>query len=566
MKYQKVLYRLVVLLTAAALALAGWGKVFPADAGAGAAGSGPADLDQDLPPDLEAMVQTFMADLGTRFNVGRGYMELYTQEDCTDYSYKVMKTCFGNNPAAPYLMPVVPRWPDEFEDLAVKNAFGLDPEGYTPNYRLDPREAILVFGYLPPEAKYFGLQSYLGNRTGEWDDKSSTYQWIDANAPSLLGTFFAFVPNNHARIQVAASLSNAINNVVIQKQSGSTWGQLRFFLITPDDYMNGAIRSYLVTKTAAANIFTEPIPGAGSLKFGLGPDAEDFLTLIRYSMPLDGGQEGSASYAWRHTPPLAVLRIRDVDPDRTETQEYPAFTEPETRTAVDETGLAGSLDKLAYAISATWNQPCEKLDCADKTEAKTYFPFADWQSAPFNLVGPKCMAIGMNCLGDTQDTVYQVSKALWIDDGSIYAVLGPVGTETGNATYTALGLNSNYYKKGFDNIEGADLVGTAKAYSTTVGLDWDNLFVYYVARSCAGLEALTNHHCREIPESAFQGCPDPSADTCELLTLSLRDYIRPGTQRGPASALTLPPRVLRLRPPNSMGATRHTIYLPVIGK
>ncbi len=557
MKPQKLLYRLVAWLTAAALVLAAGGGMSPT-----AARAAPA---QDLPPDLETLVQTFMTDLGARFNVGRGYVKLYTQEDCTNYSYPVMKTCFGNNPAAPYLIPVVPRWPDEFEDLAVENGFGLDPDGYTPNYRLDPREAILVFGYLPPQAKYFGLQSYLGNRTGNWDETSSTYQWISTNAPSLLGNFFTYVPKNHARIQVAASLSNAINNVVIQKQSGSTWGQLRFFLVTPDDYMNSAIRSYLVTKTAAANIFTEPIPGAKSLNFGLGADADDFLTLIRYSMPLDGGKEGSPSYAWRHTPPLAVLRIRDVDPNRTDPVAYPAFTEPETRTAANETGMAGSLDKLAYAISARWNLPCADAACTDKTQAKNYFSFADWQSPPFNLFGPQCMAIGMNCLGDTQDTVYQVSKAVWIDDGSVFAILGPVGTETGNATYTALGLNSNLYKKGFDNIEGTDLVRTAEAFSSTVGLDWDKLFVYYVARSCAGLEALTNNHCREIPASAFQGCPDPSGEVCELLTLSLRDYIRPGTQRGPASQETLPPRVLRLQRPK--GAThRHYSYLPVIGK
>jgi hypothetical protein len=50
------------------------------------------------------------------YEVARGYFKLYTQDDCPD-SYQVLHSCLGNNPAAPYVVPIVPPWPDEWVDL-----------------------------------------------------------------------------------------------------------------------------------------------------------------------------------------------------------------------------------------------------------------------------------------------------------------------------------------------------------------------------------------------------------------------------------------------------------------
>ena len=36
--------------------------------------------------------------------VTRGYSKLYTNNDCP-MSYDVLGSCFGNNPAAPYVLP-----------------------------------------------------------------------------------------------------------------------------------------------------------------------------------------------------------------------------------------------------------------------------------------------------------------------------------------------------------------------------------------------------------------------------------------------------------------------------
>lgn len=41
------------------------------------------------------------------YQVARGYFKLYTQADCPS-SYSVLRSCLGNNPTAPYILPVVP--------------------------------------------------------------------------------------------------------------------------------------------------------------------------------------------------------------------------------------------------------------------------------------------------------------------------------------------------------------------------------------------------------------------------------------------------------------------------
>lgn len=106
-------------------------------------------------------VDQFTAELKkSGFEVAQGYFQMWRIEDCPQF-FNVMGTCYFNNPTAPYVMSVVPFWPTEYIDPATKNAFGATKEGYSTSFRFDPNEAIVIFGFLPPKAVYFGLQSYL---------------------------------------------------------------------------------------------------------------------------------------------------------------------------------------------------------------------------------------------------------------------------------------------------------------------------------------------------------------------------------------------------------------------
>jgi hypothetical protein len=115
---------------------------------------------RNLPDFIENKAQLLISDLTEQgYEVQRGYLKLYTTDDC-EYSYRVMENCYGNNPAAPYVLPAVPYWENEFRDAATYNAFGPIRDGYGATFRFDRSEAILIFGILPPPAAYFGFQTY----------------------------------------------------------------------------------------------------------------------------------------------------------------------------------------------------------------------------------------------------------------------------------------------------------------------------------------------------------------------------------------------------------------------
>jgi len=468
------------------------------------------------------------------FEVAQGYFQLWRIEDCPK-SFEVMETCYFNNPTAPYVMAVVPYWPNEFIDPATVSAFGETDHGYGTTFRFDPNEAIVIFGFLPPKAAYFGLQSYLFTRKGEFQKNNPTYDLIEKIGAT--DVFFHKVPNNQARIGSFDSLSDSNNNVVIERQSGGSFNQFRYFIITPDQYMDKQVREVLYDLSVEAkDIFTEGIPS--NMRFGLDADADDFASGIRYSMPDDGGKEGTASNAWRHNPTLTLLRIRDTRPHPP--QPYPAWEDdsPEPRKAVSEKYLEPYLTSLVLKVSEAWGQPCADSNCSDKAAS-----FIDTQTPDFNLVGPKCDNIGMDCLGDALDASYQFRGGYQFNDGEVYAVVGTLGTATGNATYVSLGVNNFKLRLGAENVEGTKLVGSADPRWYPGVDNLDKLYVYYFTRHCEGLEKLTHGFCLSVKDTELVIPPRVNATFVE------RDYIVPGTQRGPDSKLTLPSRVLSLQRP-----------------
>lgn len=498
-----------------------------------------------VPLSIEEDAQRLIADLTSQgFEVKQGYFKLYTQDDCS-YSYETMNSCYGNNPAAPYIMFAVPPWPEEFVDPATKLAFGKVAKGYNGSFHFDPREAIVIIGLMPPPAAYFGLQTYLFTREGTFDTTSLTYQFIATHFPAMLGTFFTQVPMNTDRIQLVASLSNNNNDIVVQQQSGAAFDQTRYFIITPDQFMDTAVRTSL-NKIAveSSHVFTEPIPSVpdnlAAVKIGLDEHADELIWVMRYAMPLDGGGSGTPSETWKKDLPLIVLRVRDTKQGRAAQPYGPVVLEP--RTAVNESWLQYDFANLVAAVNSKWVQPCSKADCSDQGTTS----FIDLQSSPVNLVGPKCMEIGMNCLGDTQDTTYQGTPNLSLDDGQIYAVVGTLGTETGNATYVGLSVNESLMVKGIANINSDQLKNTAMSYAGQVN-NADKFYVYYFTRDCSDLETFTEGNCFSISETMIQPCSNPASQTCDYLKLVQREYIATGTRRGPDSTLTLLPKLLKLK-------------------
>lgn len=512
-----------------------------------------------VPGQVESKARRLMHQLDKRgYEVLRGYFKLYTTDEC-DLSYDVMNSCFGNNPAAPYALPVVPPWPEhpgpgEWVDPATVGALGGTADGYNASYRLDPHEALVILARMPPPAAYFGMKTYLFTRAGELCTESDQYNWIGSHVPALFPTFFSLVPHepeSAPRVQIIADLSNSPNNVTISDQSGSVWDQFRYFIITPNPTMDATIRdAFTKIGTAEHDIFTEKIPEyfpseanapncpeAAAVRFGLGQEADDFVTLIRYAMPVDE----VAGDRWRQRLPLVVLRIRNLDADQ-QTYQWEEF-EQRTASNPPETSYSTDLNTLTQAVCGIWNSEGTQ-DCSQ------WKPLLNLQAAPLRLSGPDCVPAWMNCLAPNEDTTYQMSAKLPLDPEHFYAVAGALSTATQNATYVGLGLNSSVKQLGFGNISDEDLAGSATGYSDAVPSD--KFFVQYFARDCRGLaEQLpegVSFRCYSIGDT-LPYCYDSSDLQCDMLVLSLRGYLRPGTQRATDKNSVLISRFIRLRRP-----------------
>jgi hypothetical protein len=489
-----------------------------------------------VPGQIESKAQRLTHDLQKQgFEVNRGYFKLWGVDQC-QYTFDIFGLCFGNNPAAPYITFAVPPWPNEFVYQKISSTLGPSAPGYNDVYRLDPHEAIIVLAQMPPPARFFSEQTWVFTRRGTPDTGSTTYKEIasDPSSSPLLSVFFRGVNGIPDRLLSFSSISNPVNNAVITNGSGAAFDQLRYFIITPDEFMNKAVRkAFSSISVADHDVFTETVPSS-EVRIGLDAAADDFLTAFRFAQPNDGGGTGTASAKWREDMPMVVLRVRDT---HHEPQPYTAPLVYETRTANSELPLAPDLNTLLNAVARRWGQPCAKADCSDKLTP----PSVDFQGYPLHALGTLCRPIGEDCVGDNWDASYEiVGPPKTLDSGEIYAIAAPLGTETDNATYVGLSLNRASMLEGIENLSDKVLTGTASAYSGEVP-NAGKFFLYYFTRNCSGLESLTNGNCYQI---------DPSLiGPGDRLVLVVRDYLRPGTERGPDSSLLLLPKGLLLHRP-----------------
>jgi hypothetical protein len=449
---------------------------------------------------LEAKVHRLQAELKAKgYDVARGTTKLFTIADC-QYAVAVLGNCMGNNPAAPYIMPVMPLWPDEYADQGLRGVLGPLPDDNWATHRMDRREAVLVVGMLPPPAKYFGIQTYVFSRAGALNTADPIYR-ATLSDPVMHKLLFSVVPKNPSRVLVFSSMGNSINNVTIERQSGAAFNQRRAFVISTDQAMAQEMTDAIVRARVSdkEEVFDEPV-SSSLVRLGLEANADDFMTIIRYAQP----EDEVAAEAWREARPIVVLRVRDRNANATEPWPTPVYDQ---KIARSELGLSDNVSALVAAIKQQWGQP-----------GATVGSFVSLQLS-VDLIGQHCLARPMNCLGDNQDTDYQLSPTVIPDDNTVLAVAGTLGTATGNATYVGLSVNRMADLTAVANASDEDVQGSASMFSNAVA-STDKLYVQYFARNCAGLS-----HCLTITEDMV-----PKGATIKIIQ---RNYIVPGTARGP---------------------------------
>ena len=489
-----------------------------------AAATDPLSHANRLPPALEAQVRLLRSDLETQgYEVARGYWTLWGADDCK-YPIQVVGYCYGNNPLAPYALAVVPQWKDEFVDPRMQHMLTQSQRGMSPTFRLDSQEALVVLAELPPRGRYFGIQTNVFTRVATLNTNDPIFQLTSTLDPKLQGILFGASPDPSRRIMIA-SIGNSTNNVIIERQTGMPWqsGQLRYFVITPDADMADAMMEALLRAGVPSSnlVFTEPV-SPDLVRVGLEREADDLVTYIRYVLPDDE----VAGEQWREDLPLTVLRVRDASGSRPENP----FSIPDydARTwNFDESVLASDLQALVTAVRAHWSQPS-----APSGPFFSAFTYLD-------LVGQHCLGYPnpnrgpMDCLGDSQDADYQLSPSLRLDEGQVIAVMGTLATQTGNATYVSLAVNRFPLLVGVSNLSDTDLDGSAVSFASALQHDADLFYVQYFARDCTGVP-----RCFEIPRKLV-----PTGETIKLLQ---RNYVAPGSARGPTPGKLLNPVVVVL--------------------
>ncbi|HME42682.1 MAG TPA: hypothetical protein VKF36_06325 [Syntrophorhabdales bacterium] len=494
------------------------------------------------------------------FQVSEGKAVLYTIDKCQDYTYPLLKNCFLGNPAAPYVVPVVKSWPDEYVDPATVNAFGETDPGFSSTYRLDPREAILIFGQMPPPARYMGLQTWAFSQHGKWKPKDYN-QW--AHTPDLpfpMQYLFDTIPPDDPKSQrviTFSALGDVVNNVVMERQSGYPFGETRYFIITPSATTDYAVRRALQAQGVPdIHIFTEQIPSEDDFgpigPLGMGKNAIDFATAFRYAVADPAYQD--AAQEWRQDPPLTVLRVR-APASLGPVQRYTSLIF-EPRTAENEKRLAGDLQNLVAAVCHRVSSHA-KLTSTDCTQPPPATSFIGELVRDYGWTGPYCRDIAMDCQADQQEAALYFSSPRSLDSGQVLAVVGTLATETGNATYVGLSANDASMMAGVTNVLDTDvngpdglikgLKGSAHSYAKSVN-NTGKFFVHYFAENCDVLE-----HVRGGKEncSTTLGVQPAIGDPAlrGKFIIALRDYIATGTQRGPDPSKLLTPRILTFTKP-----------------
>jgi hypothetical protein len=279
----------------------------------------------------------------------------------------------------------------------------------------------------------------------------------------------------------------------------------------------------------------------------MGKDAIDFNTWFRYAVP-DPGYEDAAK-EWRNDPPLTVLRVRAPD-SLGPVKRYGSLTF-EPRTANSEAYLAGDMQNLIDAVCdrAGSTANLASTDCTRPPPASSFMVDL---VLDYGWTGPYCRKINMNCDGDQNDAAYFLSKLLPLDSGQVYVAVGTLATETGNATYVGLGVNDASTFFAPVNIGDATLKGSADGYAATVN-NTGKFYVHFFTRNCEAIKDLTDGQCTTITEDMVprQGDTTKPGDPAlqGMFEVGLRDYVAPGTQRGPDSSKMLRARILTFTQP-----------------
>lgn len=475
-----------------------------------------------------AYYQQWIKSLGFGYRAVQGNAFLMTNADCSEF-ISIFGSCFGQNPAAPYIIPQPPIENSYTNPTYAQPLNTPGPQGETNIiYRLSTSDALVSIISYPPQAAYFGYQSYL------FTSETSNYTGI---TPPRTRT----VSPDPSRYEIFGSLGNDINNIIVQNQFINPWGGTTIMYITTSN-MNLAqdlIANANMHGIDPSSIFIEPV-GSNVIP-GNNAQSDDMISLIRYAVP----KSTSAADAWLDNLSNNVLVYKvsnlTIPVSRYGVNQYTAHTINNS-----ELNLATAQQQLV-ALLKTY-LAAKQLSPASSV-ASTVSTINNASGVPTEgLVGSYCIYYGVNCEGDNQDTsTYSFLALAFIDPLETAFIVGINHSMLNNNRYVSVDIynadtsagvasssQTNPSAVGFNS---GILTGSAEQVVQQLGIsippgntqlieNISQLYVTFIARDCTNSTiAAANQYCINLMGSSLVPLTSP-------ISITERSYIMPGQTTG----------------------------------
>jgi hypothetical protein len=402
------------------------------------------------------LYSSWLNNLSPPFRVVEGNIFLMTASDCPTF-IKIFKSCFGNNPAAPYIIPQPP-----IEDSYVDPHYAKDlntpgPNGNTTNiiYRLSNHDALVTIVSYPPKAAYLGYISYV------FTSLISNYAGITPPTPPTKS------PDPH-RYDIFGSIGNDVNDVVVQTQLGvPPWSNAIVAYITTS---NQTLANALIDRAKqhgidAKSIFVEPI--GSNVITGNGREADDMVTLMRYAIP----RFAPLSTAWTDFIKRNVL-VYKVSNLSAPVQRYGANDYTPHKVNNDEKTHVPPIQRALQQLAALLtNYLAAKQFSSAESQPLTPTTKVNIRGVPdAGLVGSYCIQYGIDCLGDDQDTstyaLLRLSK-LGAEEAAFVVGVNHNRPDLDNTRYVSVGI--------YDSDDQTGVAAASQTNPQAVGFDRGSL-------------------------------------------------------------------------------------------
>jgi hypothetical protein len=402
------------------------------------------------------LYSSWIDSLSPEYQAVRGNIFLMTTSDCPTF-IRIFHSCFGNNPAAPYIIPQPPVGKSYVDPVYAEPLNTPGPNGQTTNiiYRLTDQEALVTIVSYPPKAAYLGYVSYV------FTSETGNYVGITPPTPPTPSP-------DTSRYEIFGSIGNDVNDVIVQQQLGvAPWSNAVIAYITTS---NKTLALALVERAkkhgiSPRSIFIEPI--GSNVITGNGPEADDMVTLMRYAIP----RFPAPSQVWTSLLKKNVLVYKVSNPSISVNRYGAIAYTPHTVNTV-ETAYAPSLSTALQQLTTLLSNYL----AGKQFSGATYRPLmvttkVNADGVPdAGLVGSYCIQYGIDCLGDDQDTsTYALLRLRMLGHNEAAFVVGVNHNrpDLNNTRYVSVGV--------YDAVDQTGVAAASQTNPQAVGFDSGSL-------------------------------------------------------------------------------------------